>query len=639
MAIAAHSPSQPWAVRPSARWSGIWGLGMLLVFIGERMVGSGGARAVATVGGLALVLLAMVVRLRRAQGAAPDRQLVERRLLALYGLGLFAVALYFFQSDLPTLWKGKPLELGWPRLSTVLGALWPAIWAAAAWPIVLCEMAYAQVTRAPRIEIGRIRDAMYSGFGLAAALVFAFALAYVSSERDKKVDLAYFRTTRPGEVTRRIVSHLDQPIEIAVFFPSGNEVREEVDNYIQDLAKESSELKIVHYDFDIDPLKAKEYGVSSNSVLVFSRGTRHEQLGLPREIESARNALRTLDKEVQQRLMLIVKPPRVAAFTLGHGERNWEKATSDTDKRSGIKTFRDILVDQTYDVRTLSAADGLMQDVPKDVSVVMIIGPQKPFLPEELASLNRYIDRGGRLFIALDPENHVTMSEVLKPLYLEYMDQTLANDQVFARRTHQDNDHLNLVTATYTSHPSVTTLQRLGARAPIILPGAGWINANRERKSGVTVDSPIKAHHATFVDKNGNFQQDPGEDRRAWEVGVTAVKKDARVFVLADSDAMSDEVIPIAANQLLAVDVVHWLMGDEAYSGMTSTEADAPITHTRKQDVLWFYGTIFLAPALVIVAGVLVTRRGRRRGPRRSGGSPPGGSPPGGSPHPQGATS
>jgi len=622
------------AARPSGRWSGLWALGMLAIFIGERMVGTGGGRAGATVGGLILVLAAMAVRVRRAQGAAPDRRQVERTLLALYGLGLFAIALYFLQSDLPTLWKGKALEHDWPRLATVLGALWPAIWVAAAWPIALSEMAYAQVARAPRIENGRIRDAMFSGFGLAAALVFAFALAYVASERDKKVDLAYFRTTRPGEVTRRIVSNLDQPIEIAVFFPQGNEVREEVDNYIQDLAKESGELKTVHYDFDIDPLKAKEYGVSTNSVLVFSRGTRHEQLGLPREIESARNALRTLDKEVQQRLMMIVKPPRVAAFTLGHGERNWEKPTSDTDKRSGIKTFRDILVDQTYDVRTLSAADGLMQDVPKDVSVVMIIGPQKPFLPEELASLNRYIDRGGRLLIALDPENHVTMSEVLKPLDLEYKDETLANDQAFARRTHQDNDHLNLVTATYTAHPSVTTLQRLGPRGFIVLPGAGWINTKRDRKSGVIVDSPIKAHHATFVDKNGNFAQDPGEDRRAWEVAATAVKKEARVFVLADSDALSDEVIPIAANQLLAVDVSHWLMGDEAFSGMTSTEADAPISHTRKQDVLWFYGTIFLAPALVIAAGMLVTRRGRRRGPR--GGSTAPGAAAG---NPQGAQS
>ncbi len=618
MAIATRAPAQA-----SGRWSALWTLGMLGIFIGERMIGAGGARAGATVGGLVLVLIAMAARVQRAHGAGPDRRQVERMLLGLYGLALLAVGLYFVQSDLPTMWKSKPLEHDWPRLATVLGALWPAMWVAAAWPIALIEMAYAAVARAPRLELGRIRDAMFSGFGLAAALVAAFSLAYVASERDKKVDLAYFRTTRPGEVTRRIVRNLDQPIEIATFFPSGNEVREEVDNYVQDLSKESGELKVVHYDFDIDPIKTKEYGVSTNSVLVFSRGVRHEQLGLPRELESARNALRTLDKEVQQRLMLIVKPPRVAAFTLGHGERNWEKPTSDTDKRSGIKTFRDILVDQTYDVRTLSAADGLMEDVPKDISVVMIIGPQKPFLPEELASLNRYIDRGGRLFIALDPENHVTMREVLAPLYLEYKDETLANDQVFARRTHQDNDHLNLVTATYTSHPSVTTLQRLGPRAPIILPGAGWINTSRDRKVGVTVDSPIKAHHATFVDKNGNFQQDPGEDRRAWEVAATAVKKDARVFVLADSDALSDEVIPVAANQLLAIDIAHWLMGDEAYAGVASTEADVPITHTRKQDEIWFYGTIFLAPALVIVAGMLVTRSGRRQRTMRPAGAVP----------------
>jgi hypothetical protein len=602
------------ASRPSARWSALWGVGMLAIFLGERMIGAGGARAVATIAGLLMVLAAVAVRAGRASSAAPDRRQAERTLLGLYALGLLAVLFYFVQSDLPAvLGKGKPLEHSWPRLATVLSALWPAIWLAAAWPIALIEMAYAQIARAPKIEAGRIRDAMYSGLGLAAALVFAFSFAYVASERDKKVDLAYFRTTRPGEVTRRIVRNLDQPLEVAEFFPEGSEVREEADNYMQDLAHESGQLKITHYDFDIDPVKAKELGISSNNVLVFVRPGRHEQLGLPREIESAKNALRTLDKEVQQRLMMLVKPPRTVAFTQGHGERNWEKPVNDTDKRPGVKTFRDMLIDQSYDVRYLGAADGLMQDVPKDITVVMVLGPQKPFLPEESAALNRFIDRGGRVLIALDPENHVTMSEVLKRLDLEYHDEMLANDQAFARRTHQDNDRTNLVTVTYNSHPSVTTLQRLGVRAPIILPGAGWINANRTAQSGATVDAPIKAHHATFADKNGNFQADPGEERRAWEVAAAATKKDARVFVLADSDLFDDEALPVAANQLLALDVSHWLMGDEAFAGVTSTEADVPITHTRKQDVVWFYGTIFLVPALVVGAGFSVTRGARRK--------------------------
>ena len=75
--------------------------------------------------------------------------------------------------------------------------------------------------------------------GWPPTLVAAFSFAYVASERDKKLDLAYFRTSRPGEVTRRIVRNLDQPIEVAVFFPSANEVRDEVDDYLNDLAKES----------------------------------------------------------------------------------------------------------------------------------------------------------------------------------------------------------------------------------------------------------------------------------------------------------------------------------------------------------------------------------------------------------------
>ena len=88
-----------------------------------------------------------------------------------------------------------------------------------------------------------------------------------------------------------------------------------------------------------------------------------------------------------------------------------------------------------------------------------------------------------------------------------------------------------------------------------MLPGAGWINTKRERTAAIPVDAPIKAHFATFNDKNGNFTLDPGEDKRAWELAATAVKKDARVFVIADSDWISDEAIKVPGNGVLALDV------------------------------------------------------------------------------------
>src|SRR3954470_16527974 len=588
---------------------------MFAIFVGERMIGSGGTRTIATSLGLLLVIGAMVMRFIRAGKAAPDRRKLEQTLLGLYAIGLGAVVLYGVHADLWASAFPQPLERNWPKLSTVLAALWPVVWVAAAWPILLVELSNAEMARAPKLELRRIRSAMLSGFGLAATLVAAFSFAYVASERDKKVDLAYFKTSRPGEVTRRIARNLDKPVEIAVFFPSANEVRDEVDDYLGDLAKESGQLKITHYDFDIDPVKAKEYGVSTNGILVFVRGSKHEQLGLPKEIEGAKTALKTLDKEVQQRLLTIVKPPRTIAFTLGHGERTWERGETETDKRPGIAMLRDGLIDQTYDVRSVNPADGLMNEVPKGITVLAIIGPRTPFQPEEYASINRFIDGGGRVLIALDPENKIDMHEVLGPLNLEFKPELLANEQSFARRIEQKiSDRANLVTATFSSHPSVSTLMRLGPRASVVLPGAGWINTKRDRTAAIPVDAAIKAHFSTFVDKNGNFTADPGEDKRPWELAAAATQKDGRVFVIADSDWMSDEALKVPGNGVLALDVVHWLMGDEAFSGQTSTEADVKITHTRKQGVGWFYSTIFLAPALVIGAGVRVPRRKRRRG-------------------------
>jgi hypothetical protein len=333
---------------------------------------------------------------------------------------------------------------------------------------------------------------------------------------------------------------------------------------------------------------------------------------LPVQFEAARNALRTLDKEVQQRLMNLTRQARSAAFTTGHGERTWEPPVDANDKRAGLMKLRELMLDQSYDLRTFGAADGLGQDVPKDVTVLFIVGPQRPFLPDESASVNRFIDHGGRVLIALDPENHVAMKEILDPLQLEYHDVTLANDQAFVRRTHTDADRTNIVTATFTSHPSVTTLARLGTRAPTIFLGAGWIDAKRGRPIDIQVDAPIKAHHATFPDKNNNFQQDPGEERRAWELSGAVVKGLARVFVIADSDWIADEAIQAPGNELLALDSMHWLMGDEAFQGLVSSEVDLPITHTRKQDAAWFYSTIFLAPAVVLGVGWVTTRRRRK---------------------------
>jgi hypothetical protein len=565
---------------------------------------------------------AIAVRAARAKRAAADRRAAERMLLALYTLGLASVALYIAQSDLSSTVLGKPLEHDWPKLQTVLAALWPAVWLFSALPILMGEFSYAAVARAPKLEIARIRDAVWSGVGLAGAIVFAFALAYVGGERDKKADLSYFRTSRPGESTRKIIRTMDQPIQVSLFFPPASEVREEVAGYFDDLKKESKLLEVQAYDRDVDPAKARELGVSGNGIVVVARGGHREQLSVGLELEAARSQLRNLDRDVQQRLLKVARPARNVYFVTGHGERAFDPA-NETDKRATLRDLREILTQQGYNVRTLGAVEGLAQEVPQDAHLVMLIGPQKALLPEEAAALVRYYERGGRLYIAVDPESGGgEQNELFAHFGVKFVPTLLASDLAFARKTNQLSDRQNIVTGTFSSHPSVTTLGRYGGRAPVILVGAGHFEDLKDKPKDGSLDVIMRAHGSTWNDLNGNFAFDaPVEQRKAWELAEAATHRgkdkekktdEGRAILLADSDVLSDGVLGAQGNPLLALDGVKWLVGDESIMGEVTNENDVPIVHTKKQDQVWFYGSAFLAPALVLGIGFLVV--GRRRG-------------------------
>jgi hypothetical protein len=611
-------------------WSTLYGLGMLMVFTGERLIGAGSARW-ATALGVLLVVAATTARDFRRRRVPAEARPVERALLALQALGVVALALYFAQSDLFAVAFGKPLEHDWPRLSVALGVLYPALWLAAALPILFVELAYAAVARAPKLEAGRIHDALLSGLGLAGALVFAFCVAYVATQRDKKVDFSYFRTAKPGEATHKIVASLDAPLEISLFFPPANEVREEVAGYFADLTRDSKLLEVHSYDHDIDPAKAKELGVSGNGIVVVGKkGGRRELLSVGLELEAARAQLANLDKEVQKRMLQVARPGRTVYMTAGHGERTTEP-NGDTDKRATVRDLRELLTQQGYAVRNLGAADGLAADVPTDAAIVMVLGPQKPLLPEENAALGRYLERGGRLFIAVDPdlgpEVGIVTKDLLGPLGLKLLPTVLASDQSYYRRSYQASDRGIIVTGSYSSHPSVTTIGRLGLRAPMGFVNAGALEEipAKERPAGLTIDFPVRSHVSTWNDENGNFQFDPPtEKRKAWQLGAAVLRKKAggktademRTLVLGDSDAISDGIVGNPGNAYYVVDGVKWLLGDEAIAGETSSEVDTPVAHTRKQDVVWFYSSIFLAPVLALGAGILATRRRRSAKPK-----------------------
>ncbi|HEX3595359.1 MAG TPA: hypothetical protein VHU80_09665, partial [Polyangiaceae bacterium] len=98
------------------------------------------------------------------------------------------------------------------------------------------------------------------------------------------------------------------------------------------------------------------------------------------------------------------------------------------------------------------------------------------------------------------------------------------------------------------------------------------------------------------------------------DIPTVATPNEMRAFVLSDADVFTDLVMSnFMTNQLLVIDALRWLGGEESFAGEVNSEEDVRIEHTQHKDLVWFYATIFGAPALVLGLGLTYSRRSRQR--------------------------
>jgi hypothetical protein len=404
-----------------------------------------------------------------------------------------------------------------------------------------------------------------------------------------------------------------------------------VGGYLRDLAGSAPRVRVELQDRLLVPQIAKDAKVADDGVIVLERGAQHETLSIGTDIQAARPKLKTLDIDFQKTLLKVLREKKTAYFTVGHGELEDITPTMQNEGRTG-KGAREILGQQNFAVHETSAATGLGVDVPDDASLVVVLGPQQRFNPEEVQSLQRYADRGGRLFLCLDPDPKIDLAPLAGIVGLSAAPAVLATDKGHLRRRFNDSDRVILATNKFSSHASVSTLSRFGTR-PVLFVGAAALDRKPDADPALKFDFAVRAMPDTFDDQNGNFQFDAPVEKRSSYALVAAVSKsvgpladgsrkrsdEMRAFVIGDADAVSDAAFSTnEGNILLLADAVRWLTGEESFAGLLSTPEDVRIQHTKQKDLVWFYGSIFAAPAVVLGAGLLYTRRVRRTNKKKA---------------------
>ena len=82
-------------------------------------------------------------------------------------------------------------------------------------------------------------------------------------------------------------------------------------------------------------------------------------------------------------------------------------------RRAATRPPASLLEQEYYEVRPVSL---IGDEVPPEVAVLVIAGPDKDFLPEELAALDRYLQRPGQALVMLDPLRAPELAAFLAPL-------------------------------------------------------------------------------------------------------------------------------------------------------------------------------------------------------------------------------
>jgi hypothetical protein len=315
----------------------------------------------------------------------------------------------------------------------------------------------------------------------------------------------------------------------------------------------------------------------------------------------------------------------IAYFLAGHGEHNPES----NDGSEGYSRFAGVLRENNVEFKRLNLSD--YSDVPADCSLLIIAGPGSHLGDDALDKVDRYLEKGGRLFVLFNYRTCRGRGRTgLEERLADWGVVVGQNNVILDEKNFDNQDKMNMVVTPMVmekTHDLVRSV--LGYQLYLILPRS---IAKRTTVPGAT-DAP-EVDHLLYTSENGRIVTDIDEklvfrprveDRRgnvplmvAVEKGgipnVSADRGTTRLVVAGDSFFLSNNNIGREANRQFASHVVNWLLARKELlqdvPRRPITEYKLTLTGSQMKAARWvLMGGL---PGSVLALGTLVWLRRRR---------------------------
>ncbi|MEO8602157.1 MAG: DUF4350 domain-containing protein [bacterium] len=430
-------------------------------------------------------------------------------------------------------------------------------------------------------------------FAIVAALNF---LAY---RHNAHFDLTSDKVYSLSPQSARVLQGLTQDLKLEAFVEGG--ASPELDDLLKNYREASGKVSYRLIDPDREPELAERYGIKAYNTVRVGYGEATSQVTQPSE-ETLTNAIIKLSRSASQTVCVLD----------GHGEPDID----DQENPKGYAQLKKALEDETYQVKKVLLPT--LDKVPDDCSVVLVGGPTRPYLPQELPLLDAYLKRGGRMLLMLPPQHAEEFIALLAPYGVTVGDDVVV-DQV-VRLFQGPALGLAPLVETYDGAHEITK----AIKGRTIFPMTRSITA-AEGKAGVKTTELVKTSASSWAetDLEGLFQRQEASLSDADRKGPVSIAvaaeidlkqlgvpdgKDARLVVFGSGEFADNQHLEgTFFNRDLFLNAVGWLVGQSDLLSIRPRALRASrATFTEAEGQAIFYLSVLVLPELLLIAGLVV---------------------------------
>ncbi len=448
--------------------------------------------------------------------------------------------------------------------------------------------------------------------------------------------------------TRQILNHLPGEVEVSVFvridpqshvaevlqeiggrlaalldqyrFYSDKKLQYEIYSVNDDYARARNKLQELEMESD-NNLVVIRYGKESSApkrVLSFSDLVRLTPLPVgssPREVRQSIDDFGA-EEAINQAILSVTaeKRPQIG-FLAGH----LEASVQDQDPAQGLFQFGAALRQLNYELVEIQLAD--RPEALADLESLFIMGPRRPLTAEEVAEIREYLDRGGRVFLALDPvqSREQDSIELINLLYDFGIDVGFGTVCAFNAGSGMDMEqrtNLRVQHGLHNLHPITNHLLKAGL--PVFFPQSRslqLLEPSRRPKDVTFIELASTAYSYAYAWDDlpgGRPLWLDGAERYERKILAYAIQKDredsqppARLVVVGTSSMARNAFF--SYNRDFLVNSVSWLDEKENIEGIDwRRQQERRMEWTPQRQELFYWICVIGLPGLSILSGIVV---------------------------------